>query len=286
MQLRAILLLTFRELWARKVTLGLLLVSTFVWVMLAFALNLDIVDGSLAGARIFGESTQTDAITDPETGEIIREALSLETLVIAVESFVAGAAYWAGVLLGLFATASLLPALLEQGRVDLLLSKPMGRVRVLVGHVLGVVLTVLVLATYLLGMVWLVMSLKTGIWHARFLLAVFVVVGMFGVMYSVVAFIGVTARSAPLALITAYGLIFASLILAAREQLAPQINPPWRQVYLALYHVLPNFGEVTATVTQLAGVDAVGSWYPLASSLAFGAVFFVAAAIFFHRRDF
>ncbi len=296
MQTSAILLLTFRELWAKKITVGLLVICTLVWVMLAFALNLDIVEGSLAGMRIFGaEATPTEVVRDPETGEVItnpdtgealQEMFSLERVVIEVERVVAGLSYWAGILLALFATSSLLPSLLEQGRVDLLLSKPISRARLLSGHLLGVFLTMLVLALYLFGMVWLVMSWKTGIWHPRFMQTMLVVVSMFGVMYSVVALVGVTARSAPLALLVAYGLMFASLILAAKDQLAPQINPPWRQVFLGFYHVLPNFGEVTVMVVKLTGGETVASWYPLLSSLLFGAVFFAATFYFFTRRDF
>jgi len=287
LQSTALLLLTFRELWAKKITLGLLVVSTLVWVMLALALNLDVVEGSLAGLRIFGQDTRaTETITHPETGEVIREALTLEGFVLEVEKFVARATYWAGILLGLFATASLLPSLLAPGQVDLLLSKPMSRSRLLTGHLIGVLATMTLLALYLFGMVWLVMSLKTGIWNVRFFMALVVVVGMFGVMYSVIAFVGVTTRSAPLALIIAYGLIFASIILAFTDELLLQISRPWRPVLLGLYHVLPNFGEVTETVAQLSGTDPVTSWYPFFSSLVFGAVLLGGAFFFFHRRDF
>lgn len=296
MQVSAILLLTFRELWAKKITIGLLAICTLVWVMLAFALNLDIVEGSLAGLRIFGaEATPSEVVRDPDTGEVVtdaasgdalREIFSLERVVVEVERVVAVLSYWAGILLALFATASLLPSLLAPGRIDLLLSKPISRARLLGGHLLGVFLTMLGIAFYLFGMVWLVMSWKSGIWNPHFLQTMLVVVGMFGVMYSVVALIGVTARSAPLALLTTYGLMFASWILAAKDQLVPQIKPPWRQVFLGFYHVLPNFGEVTMMVVQLTGGEAVASWYPLFSSLAFGAVFFAATFFFFTRRDF
>ncbi len=296
MQLFAILLLTFRELWAKKITLGLLVICTLVWVMLAFALNLDIVEGSLAGMRIFGaEATPTEVVRDPDTGEVVtdpdsgnalQEIFSLERVVVEVERVVAVLAYWAGILLALFATASLLPSLLERGRVDLLLSKPISRARLLSGHLLGVFLTMLGIVLYLFGMVWLVMSWKTGVWNPRFAQTMLIVVGMFGVMYSVVALIGVTAQSAPLALLVSYGLMFASWILAAKDQLLTQINPPWRQVFLGFYHILPNFGEVTLLVVKLTGGEAVGSWYPLFSSLIFGAVFYAATFFFFTRRDF
>ena len=216
----------------------------------------------------------------------MRELFTLDRVVIEVEKVVAAVAYWAGILLALFATSTLLPSLLAKGRVDLLLSKPIGRAGLLGGHLVGVLLTMVLLALYLFGMVWLVMSLKTGIWQFRFLWSMVIVVAMFGVMYSVVTLIGVTTRSAPLALIVTYGLIIASLVFTGKDQLVPQINPPWRQVFLGFYHALPNFGEVTGTVLKLTGNEPVTSWYPFFSSILFGAVIFAAAFFFFNRRDF
>ncbi len=287
MQLAAIVLLTFRELWAKKIVIGLLIISTLIWVMLTFALNLDIVEGSLAGVRLFGQdATPGETQVNEDTGEVTRELFSLERIVIEIERFVAAVAYWAGILLALFATATLLPSLLAKGRVDLLLSKPISRAGLLGGHLFGVLLTMVALALYLFGMVWLVMSLKTGIWAFHFFWGMLVVVAMFFVMYSVVTLIGVTTRSAPLALIVTYGLIIASLIFTGKDQLVPQINPPWRQVFLGFYHVLPNFGEVTMVVLKLTGNEAVTSWYPFFSSILFGAVLFAAAFFFFNRRDF
>jgi ABC-2 type transport system permease protein len=281
------LLLTARELWARKIVAGVFAVSTLAWVLLAFALNLDIVDGALVGLRLFGQETgASETVRDPETGEVVQEALTLDRLVVGVEQFVAGATYWLGTLLALFATAPLLGGLLERGHADLLLSKPIGRVRLLAGHVAGVWLVMLVLAVYLLGMVWLVISFKTGIWKPQFFLSLGVVVAMFTVMYSVVVFVVVAAQSTALSLVVAYGLIFASIILAAKDEIVPQIVPPWRQVFLAFYHVLPKFAEATGTLAQLVQDGRVASWYPVASSLAFGALLYGAAAVWFDRKDF
>ena len=281
--MNGVILLTLRELTAKKVTLGLFIVSTLVWVMLAFALNLEIVDGSLAGLRIFGGETNIETNgqnTNPSGLPLLND------LVIGIQTFVAGASYWMGILLVLFATAPLIGSLLERGRVDLLLSKPMSRVQLLGSHLLGVLTVVFTLAVYLMGMIWLVMSLKTGIWNFQFLTAILMVVVMFTIMYSVVLLIGVTTRSTALSLIVTYGLIFCSLIFLGKEQLVPQINMPWRQVFLAFYHVLPNFAEVTQPVVQLAGGETVESWYALISSAIFGIVVYAVAAVRFARRDF
>lgn len=279
-----IVLLTFRELWAKKTVMGLFVVSSIVLLMVGFALNLDIVEGSLAGIRLFGQ--ETGPPPDAENAEGLADALSLETLVVNVEAVVAGATYWLGILLALFATAPLFSSMLERGHIDLLLAKPMSRARLLFGHVLGVWIAMLVLAAYLLGGVWLIMSLKTGIWNPRFLLAILLVLTMFGAIYAAVVFMGVWTESTALTLIVSYGLIFISLVLAGGESLADQLNATWRPVFWAFYHTLPNFTEVSAIVSRLSKGNEIASWYPYLSSLLFGAVGYGGAAWIFHRKDF
>jgi hypothetical protein len=247
--------------------------------MMAFALNLDVVDGGLTGLRIFGQDAGL-----PSEGE--SAASLLEGFVVSTQTFVAGAAYWLGTLLALFATVPLWMDLLEPGRVELILSKPLARWQVLVAHLAGVLLAVLALSAYLLGMTWLVISLKTTVWHAPFLLAIPIVTLMFGVMYSVALLLGTLVRSTALALIATYGLLFASIILSAKEQLAPQISLPWRHVYLTFYHTLPHFAETTAVVAQLVSPDPVASWYPLWGSMLIGLVVLALAAFRFERADF
>lgn len=276
-----VILLTLRELTAKKVTLGLFLVSTLVWVMLGFAMNLDIVDGSLAGMRIFGQNADIQTNSSEGAGLPM-----LTEFVIGIEKAVAGASYWMGILLSLFATAPLIGSLLERGRVDLVLSKPIGRMALLTSHLLGILTVVFALAVYLMGMVWLIMSIKTGIWNFHFLTCIAMVLIMFTIMYSVVLFIGVSTKSTALSLIVTYGLIFCSLIFLGKDTIAPQINMPWRQIFLGFYHVLPNFAEVTQPVVQLAGGEPVQSWYALISSAVFGVVMYTLAALRFARRDF
>ncbi len=286
-------LLTLRELRAKKVVLGLFVVATLVWVLFAFALQLDVVDGSLAGARLFGEGTILAGAFDPETGEVVAEpeipfgaATLMEGLVFAAEAFVAGAAYWVGILLALFATGGLIASLLERGQVDLVLSKPLSRAQVLGGRLLGVALMLLALLVYLLGAVWLVMSLKTGIWNVRFLLSIGVVFGMFAVIYGVVTFVSVWTESAALGFIATLGVLFASLVLAI-PGLALQVKAPWRQLLEGLHAVVPQFpGVGVRIVPQLATGQTVATWAPFGVALVFGLVAYAGAFWLFRRKDF
>ena len=299
-------LLTLRELRARKVVIGLFVVATVIWVALAFALQLDIVDGSLAGARLFGETTiegpvdpdapLLDADGEPvldDDGQPLTEGDQfefggslLEELVFGTQMFVAGAAYWIGILLALFATGGLVAALTERGQVDVILTKPLSRSQVLGGRLLAVMFVMLVLIVYLFGAVWLVMSIKSGVWNPLFLLAMAVVFAMFAVVYSVVTLVGVWSGSGPLSFIVTLGVVFVGLILSI-PGLADQVSRFWRPVVQGGYHLLPKFGPVgVSIVPQLATGEPVASLYPLASSLAFGAVCYAAAFAIFSRKDF
>ena len=276
-----LVLITFRELWARKIVLGLFIVSSLVLLAVTFALNLDVVEGSLAGIRLFGQEAAPE-----DMGGEDAPPLTLSRVVVAVESVVAGVAYWIGILLALFASASLFPDLQSDGRVELLLSKPIGRLNVLLGHMLGVWSAIGILAVYLLGGVWVIMSLKTGVWNPRFLFSLLLVVGMFAVMYAAVMLMGVWTESTALGLIVSYGLIFVSMVLAAADQIGPTLGPVGRPVFWGLYHGLPNFTEVTQIVSTLAKGEAVSSWYPFVSSLLFGGAAYAVTGYWFVRRDF
>ncbi|PAP78767.1 hypothetical protein BSZ37_12420 [Rubrivirga marina] len=274
---------------------------------LAFALQLDVVDGSLAGARLFGQEAieepiepgqplldedgnailddegnpRTDGTDLPFNGDTL-----LESVVFTAQAFVSGAAYWIGILLALFATGGLIASLTERGTADVVLTKPLSRSSVLGGRLLAVMVVMLALLTYLFGAVWLVMSIKTGIWSPRFLLAIPVVFGMFAVVYSVVTLVGVWSGSAPLSLIVTLGLGFVTLVLAVPE-LPTQINRTWRPIVVGAYHLLPKFGNVgTTMVPQLATGGDVGPLYPLLSSLAFGAACYGLAFVLFSRKDY
>lgn len=279
--LYGLLLLTFRELWAKRIVLGLFVISSLVLLVISFALNLEVVEGSLEGLRLFGEDATTTDTEGPQP-----PPMTLTRVVVGVEGIVAGAAYWIGILLSLFAASGLFTDLQMPGRVELLLSKPVSRLQILFGHVLGVWTAIASLTLYLLGGTWLIMSLKSGVWNGQFLLSILIVLVMFGVMYGAVVLTGIWTQSTALTLIVAYGLIFVSLVLAGHNEIAHRLGTVGTPLFWGLYHLLPNFAEVTGLVTALAKNDPISSWYPLTSSLLFGGAAYGITGYLFMQRDF
>jgi ABC-type transport system involved in multi-copper enzyme maturation permease subunit len=331
-KLRGLLYLTFRELWAKKIVVGLFVVSTLVWVVLMLFMNVEEVEGGISMLRLFGSdvaasgapasstagpapgagaapadtsafadtaAAATDTATvDPEmSGPRSRPTqqqssgrgalgISFEQFTVAAQTVVSQAAYWIVILLGLFSAAPLFARMLESGHVDLLLSKPMSRAKLFSGHVLGVLLMVLTLATYLFGAVWLILSIKLGVWNAKFLFSILVLVGMFAVLYGVVALLTVWTESPALALIVTYGVIFVSIILAFRSPIYESLGQPGDLAFGALYYVVPNFAEVGGVAAQLLHGDPVTRWNAVASTAAVGALLYLSAGFLFSRRDF
>lgn len=278
--LYGLLVLTFRELWAKRIVLGLFVISSLLLLGIALALNLEVVEGSLQGLRLFGEES-AKSTPSPQSPQ----SMSLTGIVVAVESIVAGASYWIGILLALFASAGLFSNLQAAGRAELLFSKPVHRLTILSGHALGVWTAIATLVVYLMGGTWLIMSIKSGVWNARFLLSIVIVVGMFAVMYGVMMLMSVWSESTALTLIVAYGLIFMSIVLTAGNEIPPHLGPIGTAVFWGLYHLLPNFTEVTGIVTTLAKDQPVYSWYPLTSSLLFGAATYALTGYLFVKQD-
>ena len=144
----------------------------------------------------------------------------------------------------------------------------------------------LALVTYLIGAVWLVMSLKSGLWNPRFLLAIPVIWSMFLVLYGVVTLVSVWTGSSALSLMVVLALLFASLVLAIPE-LETQIAAGWRPLVVGLRHALPRFPSVgVQLVPQLATGEPVGALGAFANSLGIGGGLYALAFWHFSRRDF
>src|SRR5260370_3063905 len=74
--------------------------------------------------------------------------------------------------LAVFASAGLIPSVLEPGRIELLLSKPVSRTHVLLGRYVGNILVVSCNIIYLVLGVWTILGVKTAICSASFLVAI------------------------------------------------------------------------------------------------------------------
>ena len=265
---------TFREALARKIFWGLFGLSTVMILFFLFLLKIDIVEGALATVSIFGRTSG--------------RANNLEKLVLGVYGGIAAYLYVWGMVIAVFASAGLIPSVLEPGRIELLLSKPVSRTHILIGRYIGNVLVISCNIVYLVLGVWLIFGFKTGIWDGRFLIAIFTTIFSFAVLLAVVVLVGVLFESAALATMITVAIMIMSAVLAQTSTMMKLLSSEFsRSIWRLLYWVFPKIYDLGhMTLSAISDHSNPLGFMPIWTSLFFGVVVFGAALLIFARRDF
>src|SRR5262249_20777444 len=153
--------------------------------------------------------------------------------------------YLVGTFLALFATAHLVPRLQEKGTVDLYLSRPVGRVPLLLSRYAGGLLLAAANILYLIGSMWLILVWKTRVFHPRVLLSGLVILFAVATLLAFAFLIGVVTSSTGVSLMTTYAVFFLSAILVARDRIAAAVSTETAaNLVKGLYWILPKTAEI------------------------------------------
>ncbi len=106
-----------------------------------------------------------------------------------------------GLAVALLFTASIIPETFEPGSLNLLLSKPISRSGLFLSKFVGGCVFIALCATYLFVGIWLWLGLAMGVWENAILYCIVLYVIVFGIYYSVSAFVGLTTRSTILSVV-------------------------------------------------------------------------------------
>lgn len=263
---------TFREAFARRIFWGFTGIATALLAFLVFIMRIDVVAGALATITIFGRAMPT---TD------------VQGLVKGTQSVIAMVMYFFGMALSVFASAGLVAAVFEPGRIELLLSKPVSRAKILLGRYVGNVLVVAVNVLYLTIGSWTIFGIKTGLWGAGYLLSSVFTVFIFCVLLSVIVLVGVLWDSAAVAIMTTFALMIITPILSQTAVIERLLSSEWsRDLVKGLYYILPKTADISVIIRHLILGEAVDSWMPVWSTALFGAALLGAGIWRFSRRSF
>ena len=270
---RALVLDTFREALARKIFWALFGLSTLLILFFLLIMKIDIVEGAMATISLFGQPG--------------RRAMDLHRLVRQVHGGIATFLYTWGMFLAVFASAGLVPGVLEPGRIELLLSKPVERYHILLGRYLGNLLVVALNITYLVTSVWVIFGVKTGVWNAGFLYAIPTTVFIFAVLLSAVVLVGVLFGNAAVSTMVTVALGILSPILAQHKLAEKLLSSEWsRQLWRIIYEALPKVYDIGKMTLDLVKGDRVEDFTPLFSSGLFAVAVLAMGIYVFSRRDF
>jgi len=264
---------TFREALARKIFWVLFGLSTLMILFFLFLLKIDIVAGAIATVSMFGQQSRQN----PDVNRMVR----------GVYGGIASFLYTFGMFLAVFASSGLVPSVLEPGRIELLLSKPLSRTHLLLGRFLGNVLVVSLNSIYLVLGVWTILGVKTGIWSPVFLVSIATTTFIFAVLLSVVVLVGVVFESAAVATMITVALMIISPILAQNSLMMRLLSSEWsRNVWRVLYYSLPKVYELGKMTLDAIQSGTFAGFTPIWTSAIFGMVVLGAALWIFQRRDF
>lgn len=270
---------TFREALAKKIFIGYYIFYAIVVLIMIFLVNMDAVEGVMS-------------LTDTKS------------LVHQVETGFFMISWNLIIFFSLISTASFIPSMLEKGTIDLLISKPISRTMILLSKFMGAVLFVFLSMVFLLGSIWLILSLKSGFWDFSFLLSILWITFAFATMYSIVVVIGLTTQSTVIAILVNFFLIFVLCpLLSIREAVIFSLvtNDTVKFVFDFLYYIFPKPGEIRDLANAMilgepintwkTSVNAetgsfTASWMSAISSLLFSLVMMAYSIYYFSKKDY
>jgi hypothetical protein len=266
-----------KEAFASRLMLGLFLCIAVGLLLLVFSLDLDVVDGALAGSRLFGRATGSSIVP---VDVFLRPAFQA----------LAWVTFYLGLLFGIVATADIAPRTLSPGRVEHLLALPVRRVELVVGVYVGVAAICALTTAIGVGGVSLVLFVKAGFATAAPAAGAAMACVGFAAIYAVMLAVGALSRSA--ALSAGAGLVTYVLGIVAAHKNGLLMWTTNRVVRTVIEGVLTPVPNLQALADVGAGV-AAGEQVALAAvvpvvggALAFAAFAVVVAAAVVQAKDY
>jgi len=156
----------------------------------------------------------------------------------------------AGIFLVLIWTAGFVPTFLDPNQITVLLAKPVPRWSLLVGKYLGVLVFVLVQATFFVLGTWLALGLKTGVYDPLYLLSIPLLAIHFGVFYSFSVLLAVWTRSTVVCVfgslifwVICWGINFGRHAVEVHE--IKELSPAGRTLLEVSYWTLPKPADMS-----------------------------------------
>lgn len=185
-----------------------------------------------------------------------------------------------------FAVAGLFPSMMQKGRADFYLSKPISRHSLFTYRFTSVFMIygAMVILSGLIS--YGVFAALTGIYGLFPLWVVFGQLVVFFIWLSVVALGGVLFNSGGIAIMIAFFIWFAQIWLKGYEALKVLDSDILYYIVGGLYYVVPKTSQISEIGMRIATDTPVNDWLPLWSSLLFALGSFWLAMILFRTKDY
>jgi Cu-processing system permease protein len=264
-----------REAASRKWILAVAGAISLSALLLTFTLQMEVVDGVLAGTRLFGDMlSHTLRATD----------VALRPVFVASSWCV----FVAGVLFGVLSCSDFAPELLAPGRIESMLALPLRRFELMLGTYAGVMCIALLGALYAGGVFTLLLGLKSGVWSPAIMVGGLAGCVAFSAIYGAMLACAVFVRSAALSAAVG-GLLTAAAFSITLPEFAAVFEHGWkRELVVACTAWLPRLWLLGHLGPSSAGLESMpdSMLRAVAATLVFGLACLALATWEFERKDF
>lgn len=266
-----------KEAFASKFMIGLFVIIGLFLLVLTLSLDLDVVDGALAGSRLFGFAGKNPIVPVDVYMRAAFQALAMVT-------------FYLGLLFGIVATCDIAPRMLQSGRIEQLLALPVRRTELVAGIYLGVAAICAIGTVVAVGGVSLVLFVKAEMATVGPAVGAAMAIIGFLPIYAVMLVIGVTFRSAALSAGAGLGIYILGIAVSEKNtMLMITTNKALRTVIDVVTTPVPNLRALADVGAGVAAGEkvALAAALPLVGgALAFAACGVVVACAVVRAKDY
>jgi ABC-2 type transport system permease protein len=263
----------FKEAFAKKIILSIIIFFSLIIILFLYFVNLDSVEGVQSLLKLYGKEQFYDALLDFEF-----------TMLSGIPRFML-------VSLFLIMSSSFIPSMLKEGNIDLILSKPVSRAKIILGHFIAGILIVFLSFLIIIGIIWLIISAKTGIWHFSFMLSVFWLTAVFAVLYISVIFFALITKNSVITIViniflyfpVTWGLYTLNIFFNKQTQL---MGPIGEFIVKFFYFIFPKPWDIFDIGQNLIKGETVASYMPLYTSVFYIVLMFLFSVLYFRKKDY
>jgi len=265
-----------REALAKKIILSVFIFFSLILLFIVFIATNDSVDGIVAFMQASGGAEDyRSAVIYYESGVVSK-----------IPMFMVTAFY-------LIIVSSFIPSMLQKGHIDLLLSKPISRTKIITGHLLAGVIFAFLSSLFLFGIVWVIVSVKTGVWHIPFLYSVFWFTFIFLVLYSFMILTGLLTKNTVLNIIINLILFFPlswifyilTVVTKKGEQFF-SISGVTGFIIKFFYYIFPKPWDLADICESVIKQEQIASYQPIITSLLFIGIMLSLSIWYFNKKDY
>ncbi|MEW5923152.1 MAG: hypothetical protein AB1746_04120 [Candidatus Zixiibacteriota bacterium] len=191
------------------------------------------------------------------------------------------------IFLMVFGSAFLIPSYLGKGRVELVLSKPISRWKLLTLKFASIYLIHIIILLLMVIIVWLTISLRLGNFSWLVLFGSAFAFVHFLLILLLVFSVGALTRSGAIAIMAYFIFRIVSGMLEGREAIYNFLGETvWTKILDWTYYILPKFGEVGNNFVSLMKGNGFVNFFSIFTTFIFCGVIYAAALYLISRRDY